>query len=127
MLLMKNKSQVLIVIIWVLLILTVLTISAAHRGSFALRLSGFQNDSLNSQGEFLPKTVLTDVESLSFEYGFYDNQTVLNWNNAWSEIKKLPAAVKVKLVMMKNLNKEFKRVIYLLNGCGEIENVTNEE
>ncbi len=37
-----------IIIIWVLLILTILTISAAHRGSFALRLSGFQNDTLKA-------------------------------------------------------------------------------
>ncbi len=44
----NKKSQILVVIIWVLLILTVLAIGIAHRVSFALRLSSMHNHSLKA-------------------------------------------------------------------------------
>lgn len=52
----NNKSQILVVIIWVLLILTVLAIGIAHRVSFALRLSSLQNHGL--QALYLAKSAV---------------------------------------------------------------------
>lgn len=45
---MNRKSQTLIISIWVLLILTVLTVSIGHQVSMALRLSRYQKDRLKA-------------------------------------------------------------------------------
>lgn len=45
---MNKKSQVLIISLWVLLMLTILAVSIGHRVSLALRVSGYQRDALKA-------------------------------------------------------------------------------
>lgn len=87
------------------------------------RLCRKNKESLNSQSEIAAKEVLSEVDSLGFEYGYYDNnETDFKWNNIWEEQKKLPSAVRVKLIVNPKVKKEFQRTIFLINNLNKNEN-----
>ncbi len=79
-------------------------------------------ESLNSRSDISGKEILSDIEDIKYEYGYYEkNETDFKWNNVWEDEKRLPSAVRLKVIVNPKLQKEFKKTIYIINSINKNE------
>jgi type II secretory pathway component PulJ len=83
-------------------------------GDTLTRLCRKGKEALNVESEIKPQELGSNIEELAFSYGTAaSGDQPLDWKDAWSDEKKLPTAVKVKLTIKNRAKHEFSRIIYL--------------
>ncbi len=86
-----------------------------------MRLCRKDKESLKEESEIQPEEIVSNIEEVSFEYGYIDPiDNSLKFKGSWAgkdgpqdEQKILPVAVKIKLSIKNKIKKEFERLVYL--------------
>lgn len=99
-------------------------ISYQREGDKLMRLCRREKESLNNKSEIKAEEISADVEDIIFNYGYVAaGEDTLSWKDSWGdesasleEKEKLPAALKVKLIIKNAKGFEFERTIFLPLG-----------
>lgn len=123
---MNKRGQVIIIILWILVILTVLAVTIGHRVSLALRLSRYQRDSLKAYS--LAKGGINLAIAVLEEDGKKDTQGAPGYDapdEPWADNEQ-----KFKNISLGSDKDEFATVYYVDKAGGREEikyGVTDEE
>jgi len=93
-------------------------VSYKVQDNILMRLCRRNKESLNEKSEIKPEEIASDLQDLSFTYGYIDPvDKTFKFKDSWGlepdEQKNFPQAVKVKLTLKNKA--EFQRTIYLAN------------
>ena len=95
------------------------SVSYKLEGLKLIRLCRKGQDSLKEKSETQPEELYSNIEQMSFAYGYIDESGSLQFQDSWpgqgspQEAKKLPVAVKVDLTLKNRMKDNFTRTIFL--------------